>query len=103
MNFKRLYNAIKDEYSEDIALSVCIANAIHLNTDVEEEDMTESGRYQKRIEKHMRDVLWENDDIDLILDLESRVYEWMVSNDLSGLGGCVPKLFKEIKGVSSER
>lgn len=101
MNYKKLYAAVKDEYSDDIALSVCIAYSIHMQTDIEDEDLTESGRYQKRIEEQIRYVLWENDDIDLIIDIESRVYEWDISNSLSGLGGCIPKLFKEIKGSSS--
>lgn len=101
MNYNRLYAAVKEEYSEDIALSVCIAFSIHMQTDIEDEDLTESGRYQKRIEENIRDVLWENDNIDLIIDIESRVYEWDISNSLNGLGGCIPKLFKEIKGSSS--
>lgn len=94
MNYNRLYAAVKEEYSEDIALSVCIAFSIHMQTKIEEE-------YQKRIEENIRDVLWENDNIDLIIDLESRVYQWDISNSLNGLGGCKPKLFKEIKGSSS--
>jgi hypothetical protein len=103
MNYNKLYAAVKEEYSEDIALSVCIAYSIHLNLKIEDDDdMTDSGRYQKRIEENIRSVLWENDDIDLIIDLESRVYEWDISNSLSGLGGCTPKLFKEIKGVFSK-
>jgi len=104
MNYNKLYAAVKEEYSEDIALSVCIAYSIHLNLKIEDDDdMTDSGRYQKRIEENIRSVLWENDDIDLIIDLESRVYEWDISNSLSGLGGCTPKLFKEIKGVFSKK
>ena len=101
MNYNKLYAAVREEYSEDIALSVCIAFSIHIQTEIEEEDLTDSGRYQKRIEENIRDVLWENDDIDLIIDLESRVYEWDNSNALDGIGGCTPKLFKDIKGSSS--
>lgn len=101
MNYNRLYAAVKEEYCDDIALSVCIAFSIHMQTKIEEEDLTESGRYQKRIEENIRDVLWENDNIDLVIDLESRVYEWDISNALDGIGGCTPKLFKEIKGSSS--
>jgi len=101
MNYNRLYDAVREEYSEDIALSVCIAFSIHIQTKIEEEDLTDSGRYQKRIEENIRDVLWENDDIDLIIDLESRVYQWDISNVLDGIGGCKAKLFKEIKGISS--
>jgi len=101
MNYNRLYAAVKEEYSEDIALSVCIANAIHLNLEIEEEDSTDSGRYQKRIEENIRDVLWENDNIDLIIDIESRVYTWEICQEMDGLGGCKAKLFKEIKPCSS--
>jgi len=104
MNYNRLYAAVKEEYSEDIALSVCIAFSIHMQTDFKEwdyDDIQDSGRFQKRIEENIRDVLWENDDIDLIIDLESRVYQWDNSNALDGIGGCTAKLFKEIKGSSS--
>ena len=105
MNYKKLYDAVKDEYSDDIALSVCIAYSIHMQTDIEDEDLTESGRYQKRyhkrVEENIREVLWENDDIDLIIDIESRVYTWQVCQEMDGLGGCTPKLFKDIKGSSS--
>ena len=101
MNYKKLYAAVKDEYSDDIALSVCIAYSIHMQTDIEDEDLTESGRYQKRIEEQIRHVLWENDNIDLIIDIESRVYTWEICQEMDGLGGCTPKLFKEIKGSSS--
>ena len=101
MNYKKLYAAVKDEYSDDIALSVCIAYSIHMQTDIEDEDLTESGRYQKRIEEQIRYVLWENNDIDLIIDIESRVYTWQICQEMDGLGGCTPKLFKDIKGSSS--
>ena len=101
MNYNKLYAAVKEEYSEDIALSVCIAFSIHMQTKIEEDDITESGRYQKRIEEQIRYVLWENDDIDLIIDLESRVYQWDISNSISGIGVCKAKLFKDIKGSSS--
>ena len=101
MNYKKLYAAVKDEYSDDIALSVCIAYSIHMQTDIEDEDLTDSGRYQKRIEEQIRYVLWEDDDIDLIIDFESRVYTWQVFQEMDGLGGCTPKLFKDIKGSSS--
>ena len=40
-----------------------------MQTDIEDEDLTESGRYQKRIEEQIRYVLWENDDIDLIIEI----------------------------------
>ena len=101
MNYKKLYAAVKDEYSDDIALSVCIACSIHMQTEIEEEDLTESDRYHKRVEENIRNVLWENDDIDLIIDIESRVYTWQICQEMDGLGGCKAKLFKEIKGVSS--
>lgn len=103
MNYKKLYAAVKDEYSDDIALSVCIAYSIHMQTEIEEEDLTESGRYHKRIEEQIRYVLWENnDDIDLIIDLESRVYTWLVFQEMDFvLDDRTPKLFKDIKGSSS--
>ena len=101
MNYNKLYAAVKEEYSEDIALSVCIAYSIHMQTDIEDEDLTESGRYHKRVEENIRNVLWENDDIDLIIDIESRVYTWEICQEMDGLGGCKAKLFKDIKGSSS--
>ena len=101
MNYKKLYAAVKDEYCDDIALSVCIAYSIHMQTDIEDEDLTESGRYQKRVEEQIRYVLWEDDDLDLIIDIESRVYTWQICQEMDGLGGCKAKLFKEIKGSSS--
>ena len=101
MNYKKLYAAVKDEYSDDIALSVCIAYSIHMQTDIEDEDLTDSGRYQKRIEEQIRYVLWENDNIDLIIDIESKVYTWQICQEMDGLGGCKAKLFKEMKGSSS--
>ena len=102
MNYNKLYAAVKEEYSEDIALSVCIAFSIHMQTDIEDEDLTESGRYQKRIEEQIRYVLWENDDIDLIIDIESRVYTWQVFQEMDFvLDDRTPKLFKDIKGSSS--
>ena len=58
MNYKKLYAAVKDEYSDDIALSVCIAYSIHMQTDIEDEDLTESDRYHKRVEENIRNVLW---------------------------------------------
>lgn len=105
MNYKKLYSAVKDEYSDDIALSVCIAYAIHMNTEIEDEDLTESARYHKRfhkrVEEQIRYVLCEDDNIDLIIDLESKVYTWEICQEMDGLGGCKAKLFKEIKGSSS--
>ena len=59
MNYNKLYAAVKEEYSEDIALSVCIAFSIHMQTDFGEweyDDIQDSGRFQKRIEENIRDL-----------------------------------------------
>lgn len=98
MNFMNLFTAIKKDFPENIAIGVCTACAIHLSIKIKEKDLNEPGRYQRKIEKKIKAVLWEYDtaDVETIIKLESLVYDWQISNSCAGLGGCTPKSFLEL-------
>ncbi len=78
MDFIELFKTIKEEgFDEDTALLTTIAQAIHISIFPENEDYTEPGRYTSRMEKIIKDTLWQHDDVlDRIMLIESRLHDF---------------------------
>lgn len=98
MNYPELFSELKNEFSDDIALGVCVALGIHISTKITEKDITKPGRYGQKVTKKIRNALWEysSDDVDLIIRIEAMVYEWDTRRSMDGFGGCVRKTFREL-------
>lgn len=94
MNYDVLFQQVKKEFSEEIALKVSIAVALHLSTRVKNKDFEEKGRYDKRVKKKIWDVLWESssDELDLVIKLWKCVYYWDIDNVLAP----EPRTFKQL-------
>jgi len=98
MNFPQLFNDLKKEFPEHIALGVCVAMGIHLSTKIKEKDLSPKGNFEKRVEKKIRNTLWEvsEKDLELIIKLWKCVYDWDIRRALEGLGGCERKTFTQL-------
>jgi hypothetical protein len=100
MNFKRLFNQVATEFNADVALLVVQINTISLSLEPTLEEIQTPGLFGKRVEDLARNTLWETDEkeLELALTIERLVYDWEISQDMNGLGGCVQKTFKELLG-----
>ena len=98
MKYSDVYNAVSLEYGNECALTVCQILAIGMATKVKRKDLECKGRYAKRIDKKVRNALWETDDevLDLALKCWHVVHDWTIGIDMEGLGGCKRKTIKEL-------
>jgi len=99
MKYTELFKTIQKEgFDEETALLTTIAQAIHLELKVEEEDVTIPGRFLERMEESIRNVLWEEDQekIEEILVLESTLHTFDMCRNLKGFGGCVERSLKSL-------
>lgn len=97
MNHIEIFNAIKADFGEEVALSACLINSINLTMKVKKKDWTSSNR-EERITKKARKLLWElsDEDFSLAMIIWDLIYDWEVKQTLDGLGGCETKTFKEL-------
>jgi hypothetical protein len=99
MEHLRIFNAIKADFGEQIALSVCQINAICLTTKVKRKDIgSHGGSFAERVTKKATKLLWESspEELELALALWGCVHDWEIKQSLDGLGGCEKKTFKEL-------
>jgi hypothetical protein len=103
MIYPELFNDLKKEFPENIALGVCVAVGIHLSTKPKKKDLEVEGGFEKRVEKKIRKTLWENTEKDLIyiVRLWKCVHFWMIQRSLGGNGVCEKKTF--IKMLSEQK
>jgi hypothetical protein len=94
MDHLRIFNAVREDFGDTIALSVCQINAISLTTKVKKS----ANSFTDRVIKKARKLLWElsDDDLNLAIDLWELSDSWETRQDLAGLGGCVKMTFKEL-------
>jgi hypothetical protein len=99
MNHLRIFNEIKADFGEQIALNVCQINAICLTTKVKRTDINgRGGSFTKRVIKKAKKFLWESspEELELSLALWGCAHDWQIKQSLDGLGGCEKKTFKEL-------
>ena len=98
MKYADVYEAIEVEYGSEVALTTCQVLAIAMSTKVKRKDLSEKGRYSKRIKKKANDALWEVDEgqRELAIRLWLKVHDWSTGIAMEGLGGCTRKSFKEL-------
>jgi len=91
MDFYRIFNAIKSEYPENIALSAIQIYSLNLV-------LKPSNNFEAKIVKKAKKLLWEmsDSDFDLAVKIWKAIYSWQCCQSLQGLGGCKAKTFKQI-------
>lgn len=97
MIYKKLYDAVKSEFNDDIALTVVQILTINLSTKVKKKDMIEGGFRDKVLTKAKK-VLWQvdNDTYELAVKIWDVYPSWDTRQSFHGLGGCTIKTFKEL-------
>lgn len=98
MNHVAIFNAIKADFSEEIALSACQINAINLTLKVKKKELAGGGNREERIAKKARKLLWElsDEDFSLSMIIWDLIHDWEINQTCHGLGGCEKKTFKEL-------
>ena len=94
MDHLRIFNAIREDFGDTIALSVCQINAISLTTKIKKS----ANSFTDRVTKKAIKLLWELPDADLKLaiDLWELSDSWETRQNMDGLGGAVKMTFKEL-------
>lgn len=94
MDHLRIFNAVREDFGDTIALSVCQINAISLTTKIKKSPNS----FTDRVIKKARKLLWElsDDDFNLAIDLWEVSSCWDTRQTMDGLGGCVKMTFKEL-------
>ena len=96
MELQQLYRLARKEYSHNVCIGLCAAHALHLSLPIKLKDMAKTGRFREKVEKKIRKVLWQEPELDLIVELCFAVYDVEVSHVLQGMGGCTPKTFSDV-------
>lgn len=96
MKLDKIYSIAAEEYPHNICLDLCAAHSLHLSTKPTKAELLVHGRYWERVERLIRQTLWQSDDIDLVVNLCFAVYDVEITHALQGLGGCVAKTFKQV-------
>lgn len=97
-NYVKLYDAVKAEFNDEIALSVVQILTINHSVKPKKKDMVTKGLFRDKILKKSKKVLWEVDDdtYDLAVKIWDVVPSWETRQEFNGLGGCTIKCFKEL-------
>lgn len=97
MDHLRIFNAIREDFGDTIALSVCQISAISLTTKIKKSDFN-ANSFTDRVTKKAIKLLWELPDADLKLaiDLWKLSDSWETRQNMDGLGGAVKMTFKEL-------
>ena len=97
MSHLQIFNAIKADFSAEIALSVCQIHAINLTIKAKQKDLV-SGNRTRRVEKRAKKLLWRlaDEDFTLVIGLWGLIHDWETRQAMHGLGGCEKKTFLEL-------
>jgi hypothetical protein len=99
MAYLKTFNDLKAEgFSDEIALYTTILVSINYSIEPTIKEMSIPGEYTKRLEKLFESALSELniDDKQLCLNLWKVHYSYGIGKDLSGLGGCATKTYKQL-------
>lgn len=97
-NFNQIFQDIKKEFSEEVAINAVIALALNFSFPVKKKDLQESGRYTRRLNEHTKDILWETKQevVDLAIKLRELHTQVEISKTLGDIGGSGVKTYKEL-------
>ena len=94
----RVFDAVKAEYDEAIALLVVVVHAIALSTKLKGKDFRGKGVFWNRVCTKARKHLWEEtqEDFDLAVAITDALHEFESRIACEGLGGCTRATLREI-------
>ena len=103
-DFTKLYDTVKAEFNDEIALSVVQILTINLTTKIKKKDMNVKGIFRDKILKKAKKALWQLDDdtFELSVKIWDVYPSWITRQEMHGLGGCTIKTFKELLGDGDE-
>ena len=98
MKTQRVFDAVKAEYDEAIALLVVVIHAIALSTKPKGKDFRGEGVFWNRVCTKARKRLWEEtqEDFDLAVAITDALHEFESRIACEGLGGCTRATLREI-------
>ena len=91
---------VAEDFSVQTAINVVAIHTIHLSMHLKKSDIEVLNGFKDRLTKKARKALWEesDEDFDVAFKLAMAIMAFETSNALQGLGGCVPKTFRELIG-----
>lgn len=104
MTPSEVFSAVSAEFSQAAALRVVAIHAVHMSQKIKEADLATPGRFNARLEKRARKVLWAEtpEDFCEAFKIAMALYDFETRRSLQGLGGCTPVSLRELCGARSE-
>lgn len=98
MKYEEIFQAVKNEYGEEVALTVVQLATIHISTNPTYEEIVTEGLYVRNLQNKFNEVLWEtpNHIFRVSLKVWEVLYDWELRQTCAGLGGCETKTLKEL-------
>lgn len=98
MSPHEVFTAVSAEFSPEVAARVLVVYAIQLSLKPKEEDLLMPGRFQQRIEKRARKVLWREtaEEFAQAFQIAMALYDFDVRKSMAGIGGCTPATLKQL-------
>lgn len=103
MTNQEIFNIIRNEFTEEIAINATILISINMTLTPLDEEMVTYDLYTTRLKSQFMDVLWRLDDEkqDLCMKIWKAWHTFEVCHDLDGLGGCTKKPLKELIDIQN--
>lgn len=81
MNYNRIYKAVEEEYTPEIALVVVQMLTINLSNYPTDEEFETRGLYEERLHNIFHEVFWEIDRNDFLMALAifEKIHDWEIS------------------------
>lgn len=98
MDYQRIYNSLALEFNAKIALAVVQIVSLHLSSKIRPEHLLDAGSFLIDLKSEAKKLLWQmpDNDFELAFKLSNLCNDWQTRQQLQGLGGCVPKTFREL-------
>ena len=98
MKTQLVFDAVKAEYGEAIALLVVVIHTIALSTKPKDKDLRMKGRFWSRVCDRANKRLWEEtkEDFELAIAITDALHEFDSRRVCAGMGGCTVATLREI-------
>lgn len=107
MTHSDVFNAVRLEYGEPLAILALVVYTLNLTLEVKPKDMKKPGSYTKRLRAKVDAKLWQEKkaDVQLAWEVAMQLHAYdicqMFGKPGGGIGGCLPKTLKQL--VEEER
>jgi hypothetical protein len=99
MNATNIFNAVREEYDEETAITVVCVLTIATTVSLKKKDFQKEGRYVKRRNKRIKQFVAATEEEIEIMDA---LYEYTTRIAMEGVGGCTVATIKEIVAKNKE-